>query len=148
MSGNGDNEGRAKKLRAKIAPSSRVSRNFPTRLLILHKTSWPEPGKGAPCHASPCHASPCHASPTLSYKRSYSPSPLRALVSRRYRSSSQRPASPPTRGSRWMTADPVQDAALDTDTVARVTTKLYSAARPRVRALHPDSRPLTPVGAR
>ena len=45
-------------------------------------------------------------------------------------------ASPPTRGSRWMTADLVQDAALDTDTVARVTTKLYSAARPPRTALH------------
>ena len=45
-------------------------------------------------------------------------------------------ASPPTRGSRWMTADLVQDAALDTDTVARVTTKLYSAARPPRAALH------------
>ena len=31
-----------------------------------------------------------------------------------------------------MTADLVQDAALDTDTVARVMTRLYSAARPRV----------------
>ena len=49
-------------------------------------------------------------------------------------------ASPPTRGSRWMTADPVQDAALDTNTVARIATKLYSAARPRVR-LHLDDRP-------
>ena len=48
----------------------------------------------------------------------------------------QGPASPPTRGSRWMTADLVQDAALDTDTVARVTTKLYSAARPPRAALH------------
>ena len=57
-------------------------------------------------------------------------------------------ASPPTRGSRWMTADLVQDAALDTDTVTRVTTKLSSAARPRVRALHLDCRPLAPVGAR
>ena len=48
----------------------------------------------------------------------------------------QCPSSPPTRGSRWMTADLVQDAALDTDTVARVTTKLYSAARPPRAALH------------
>ena len=30
----------------------------------------------------------------------------------------------------------VQDAALDTDTVARVTTKLYSAARPLRAAQH------------
>ena len=36
----------------------------------------------------------------------------------------------------WMSADLVQDAALDTSTVARVTTKLYSAARPRVLLKH------------
>ena len=44
-------------------------------------------------------------------------------------------ASPLTRGSRCMTADLVQDAALDPSTVARLDTKLYSAARSRVRAL-------------
>ena len=53
-------------------------------------------------------------------------------------------ASPPARGSRWLTADLVQDAALDTNTVARMKTKLHSAARPRVRALHLDTRPLLP----
>ena len=45
-------------------------------------------------------------------------------------------ASPLARGSRCLTADLVQDAALDTDTVARVTTKLYSAARPLSAAVH------------
>ena len=35
----------------------------------------------------------------------------------------QRPACPPARGSRWMTADLVQDAALDTNTKARMKTK-------------------------
>ena len=34
-----------------------------------------------------------------------------------------------------MTADLVQDAALDPNTVTRLDTKLYSAARFRVRAL-------------
>ena len=38
----------------------------------------------------------------------------------------QGPASPPTRGSRWMTAGLVQDAALDTGTVARVDTKPFT----------------------
>ena len=37
----------------------------------------------------------------------------------------QGPNSPPTRGSRWMTAGPVQDADLDTGTVARVVTKPF-----------------------
>ena len=47
-----------------------------------------------------------------------------------------------------MTADLVQDAALDTDTVARVTTKLYSAARPRVLLMHLMIDPPTPLGYR
>ena len=47
-----------------------------------------------------------------------------------------------------MTADLVQDAALDTDTVARVTTKLYSAARPLRAAQHLMIDPPTPLGYR
>ena len=45
-------------------------------------------------------------------------------------------ASPPTRGSRWMTAGLVQDADLVTGTVARVVTKPLLSCQPRVRAVH------------
>ena len=48
----------------------------------------------------------------------------------------QCPDGPPTRGSRWMTAGLVQDAALDTGTVARVDTKLLLSCQPRALALH------------
>ena len=48
----------------------------------------------------------------------------------------QCPNSPPTRGSRWMTAGLIQDADLDTGTVARVDTKPLLSCQPRVRALH------------
>ena len=53
-------------------------------------------------------------------------------------------ASPPTRGSRWMTAGLIQDADLDTDTVAREDTKPLLAARLRALALHSKVDPSPP----
>ena len=55
----------------------------------------------------------------------------------------QCPNSPPTRGSRRMTAGLVQDANLDTDTMARVDTKpLFSCQAPRACSAS-EGRPFT-----
>ena len=55
----------------------------------------------------------------------------------------QGPCSPPTRGSRWMTAGLVQDADLDSGTVARVVTKPFTSCQaPRARSAF-EGRPLT-----
>ena len=59
----------------------------------------------------------------------------------------QGPNSPPTRGSRWMTAGLVQDADLDTDTVARADTKLLLSCQAPRACSHLEGRPfLPPVG--
>ena len=55
----------------------------------------------------------------------------------------QRSASPPTRGSRWMTAGLVQDADLDTDTVARADTKLLLSCQAPRAGSHLNDRPLS-----
>ena len=55
----------------------------------------------------------------------------------------QGPSSPPTRGSRWMTAGLVQDADLDSGTVARVVTKPFTSCQAPLARSAFEGRPLT-----